>query len=157
MTLRLPRARVRPVVVTWLVGLLALQTGCGGGARVLSQSELIQPKPAKSYRVTTRDGAVHRFISLHLEGDWLVGTVRVTSRERVGEGETVRENVTNRYEEKRLPWSSVVRVEAVGMESRDWGFLLAAGAIAAGVGVFLLLTQESPTPPVGGGGIQKKF
>lgn len=155
MVLRFLPKRVRPATLGLLVGFLLLQTGCAGGTHVLAREELVNPRPAAFYRVTTRDGKSYTFISLHLEGDLLLGTIRVTSSRTVGQGETARRNITNRYEEKRLSWSDVARVEAVGTHGTDLGFLAAAGTIAVGLGVFLLLTQQTPEKP-STGGVAKK-
>ena len=53
--------------------------------------------------MSTRDGRKLDFIALHLEEDWLVGTVRHTSTQATGLERRVSESVTNRYEEVRVP------------------------------------------------------
>jgi hypothetical protein len=134
-----------------LVPFLAV-AGCGSGWKQLEQEELVAPEPARSYRVTTEDGRLLTFIDLHLEGESLVGTVRETRTETVGEGESQRSNVTNRYEEVRLPWNTVKRVEAERKGQPVSGVVLAAGAIGVGVAAFLLLSGNGDTTPDGGGG-----
>jgi hypothetical protein len=92
------------------------------------------------------------FISLHMEGDTLVGTRRITQSQAVGEGDAQREQVTNRYEESRVPWADVDRVEAVGVDKRGSGVLLAGGAIALGVAAFLILSSGNEDTPTDDGG-----
>jgi hypothetical protein len=133
-----------------LVPFLAVQ-GCGGGWTTLDREELTSPEPAPSYRVTTRDDRVLTFIDLHLEGDTLVGTVRRTAEETVGEGDAARRVVSNRYDEVRLPWSDVATVEAQRSGKVASDYLLVAGAIGAGVIAFLLLSNTSDTAPHAGG------
>lgn len=141
----------RPVAVVSILALLA-QIGCAGGAKSLSEAELVNPKPARSYHVFLRDGTERSFISLHREGDWLLGTERITVAQTQGEGETSRTNVTNRYEPVKLAMADVARVEADGTKGFDGSLILAAGTILIGVAAFVLLTQDSEPPPSGGGG-----
>jgi hypothetical protein len=124
-----------------LAALLALPTGCAGGRHALDRGDLDDPVQARFYEVTTRDGQVLTFVSLHTEGDWLEGTVRIRSTETSGEGEALRTSVTNRYQEARIPWAEVQRVEAIGVQKKSPGFLLAASAVAVGVLAFLLLSS----------------
>jgi hypothetical protein len=141
--------RLTAVILAWV---LLVTAGCAGGPTRLDREDLLDPPAAKTYRVTTRDGRTLAFIALHMEEDSLVGTVRRTASETVGEGETQRTNVTNRYEEARLPWADVALVEAVGTKGGPSGILLVGGAIALGAAVFLLLNGGSDPPPDGGGG-----
>ncbi len=143
---------VRKLTAWAVLGLFTLQTGCAGGAKTLERKDLVDPKPAEEYRVTTVDGRTLTFISLHLEGESLEGTVRYTTRETEGTGDAARTNVTNRYEEVNLPWSQVATVEAEQGRSSDNSVFFAAGALIAGVATFLLLTQGSTNPPTAGGG-----
>jgi hypothetical protein len=87
-----------------------------------------------------------------MEEENVVGTVRRTRTEVVGEGEAQRTNVTNRYEEVQVPWADVAMVEAVGKEGGSSGVLLIGGAIAIGAAVFLLLSGGGDTTPTSGGG-----
>jgi hypothetical protein len=151
-----PHTMMRRGIVLALVALLVGQTGCAGGAQVVTREDLIRPKPAKSYTVTTVDGATHTFIALHVEGDWLEGTARTTTTQTVGTGEEAREAVSNRYEAMRIPWAEVLEVEADYGSDAKGGVLLAAASILAGVGAFLLLTSEDP-PDDGGGNGGKGF
>ena len=139
--------RLRRATASLVVAALLASTGCGGGRQVLEREDLVNPAPAKTYLVTTKSGDQLTLISLHLEGDALVGTQRVTVIEQVGTGETGRENVTNRYEEVRLPWSEVARVEADRGKGADHSLVFAAGAIVVGVAAFLVLTSDSPETP----------
>jgi len=141
----------RPVALLAVLALL-VQAGCATGAKTLSQDDLVNPKPARSYRVFLRDGRTLTLISLHREGELLLGTARTTVTETLGEGETARTNVTNRYENVKLPMADVERVEAEGSKAADASLFMAAGAIVMGVAAFLLLTQDSAPPPTGGGG-----
>ena len=143
----------RRVMAALVAGALVAQTGCSGGWQSLDREELVEPEPAKSYLVTMKNGDQMTFISLHLEGEWLEGTRRITLAEAVGEGETGRRNVTNRYEETRLPWAEVAVVEAEAGPKSDHSLWLAVGAIAAGVATFIILTGDSvKAPPDDGGG-----
>ena len=90
-------------------------------------------------------------ISLHVEGEWLVGTARITKTETVGEGEDARTNITNRYEEMRIPWEEVDTVEA-DIPRKTSHLLLAAGGVALGIVAFLLFTGGSDSPPADNGG-----
>jgi hypothetical protein len=144
--------QVRRPVAFVLAICLTISTGGAGGRTALDRADLLDPDPAQSYLVTTKDGRELTFISLHLEGDWLVGTVRITTSEVEGEGEDARTSVTNRYEEMRLPWSEVAGVEADVGKKGGSGFLLAGGAIVVGVAAFLLLTGGSDDEPTDNGG-----
>lgn len=134
--------------------LLAAGSGCGAGTSALGAKDLADPPPAKSYLVTTKDGRQLTFIALHMEGDNLVGTVRITETATEGEGETARAVVTNRYQEASIPWSNVERVEAEGKKAKDPAFYVAAGAVVVGVVAFVLLNGSGGdnAPSVGGGG-----
>lgn len=140
----------RPVAAV-LVTLLCA-SGCASTTK-LDKEDLAAPPEAETYRVSMRDGRNLDFIALHLEEDWLVGTVRHTSAESTGEGDAARSSITNRYEEVRVPWSDVVLVEADTGKGGPSGLLLAGGAIVAGAAAFLLLSQGSDdNPDTGGGG-----
>ena len=142
----------RPVAACLaLVYLSSCSLGCAGTTK-LDREDLAEPPQADVYHVSTRDGRKLDFIALHLENDWLIGTVRRTSSEVTGEGEASRTSVTNRYEEVRVPWGDVTQVEADTGEGGPSGLLLAGGAIVAGAVAFLLLTGSSSTTPSGGGG-----
>ena len=132
--------------------LLCLSNGCAGGWKQLDREDLVDPDSANSYRVTTRDGRELTFVSLHIEGDWLVGTARFTSRETEGEGEDARTNITNRYEEMRVPWDEVESVEAEDGKEKGTGVFLAAGAIVVGIAAFLLISQGGEDSPSDGNG-----
>ena len=141
----------RPVAAVLILTLLCV-SGCASTTK-LSKEDLAAPPDAETYRVSTRDGRNLDFIALHLEEDWLVGTVRHTSAQSMGEGDATRSSVTNRYEEVRVPWSDVVLVEADTGGGGPSGLLLAGGAIVAGAAAFLLLSQGSDdNPDTGGGG-----
>lgn len=124
---------------------------CAGGPALLQRKDLENPKPAESYRVTTTDGQVLFFISLHLEGDWLAGTTRLTSEETEGEGETQRTNITNRYQEVRIPWAEVRSVEALGLKRGGSSVFLAGGALILGVAAFLVLSSTGGSDTSDGG------
>lgn len=145
----------RPAAWLALVGLLA-QTACAGGTKTLKSADLVDPKPASAYRVFLRDGTARTLISLHQEGEWLLGTERITVTETLGEGETARTNVANRYQDVRLPMADVERVDAEGTKGMDGSIFMAAGAIILGVAAFLLLTQDSGVDPLDGGGVITK-
>ena len=119
-----------------------LVAGCGSGMQTLEREDLLQPEPAASFRVTTRDGQEITFIALHLEGETLTGTERVTTTTMIGEGEDAREVVSNRYEERSIPWSEVERVEAEKTGMRRGGMWLVAGSVALGVAAFLIISQS---------------
>ena len=142
------RRGISAVLAAALLGTAA----CAGGPTRLDREDLLDPPAANAYVVTTNAGQRLTFISLHLENDDLLGTVRRTSTQTVGEGETQRENVTNRYEELRIPWAEVASVEAEGGKSGPSGVLLAGGAIVLGAAAFLLLTGGSTETADGGGG-----
>jgi hypothetical protein len=139
----------------WLSSILAaallLQAGCAGRI-TLTEEELADPEPAKSYSVKMKDGREYTFISLHLEGGSLLGTARITTREEVGKGEEKRVNISNRYEEMKLPWGEVESVEAELGKKKLPSLLLAAVAVAAGVGLFVLLTNDSDSGTTDDGG-----
>jgi len=136
--------------------ILFVETGCAGGMQVLTRDDLRDPGPARSYRVTTRSGEVVTFIALHLEGDRLVGTTRTTTKRTVGTGEEARIAVSNRYRERSIPWTEVVRVEAERNRSTPRsGLMLAVASVAVGVGLFLILGQGDGNPPTPGGGGKK--
>jgi len=135
-----------------LAGVMTVAAGCGGGRMALDRGDLDRPVTARAYEVITRDGRTLTFISLHMEGDTLVGTRRITQSQAVGEGDAQREQVTNRYEESRVPWADVDRVEAVGVDKRGSGVLLAGGAIALGVAAFLILSSGNEDTPTDDGG-----
>jgi len=136
--------------------LLLVETGCAGGMQVLTREQLVDPKPARSYRVTTRSGEEVTFIALHLEGNRLVGTTRTTTKRTVGEGEEARLAVSNRYGERSIPWTEVVRVEAERDRSTPrGGLMLATASVAVGVGLFLILGQGGGNTPASGGGGKK--
>jgi len=118
----------------------------------LDREDLAEPPEADTYHVSTRDGRKLDFIALHLEDDWLVGTVRHTSTEATGAKEESRESVTNRYEEVRIPWADVTEVEAAKNNGGPSGLLLAGGAIVVGAVAFLLLSGNSQPQNTGGGG-----
>jgi hypothetical protein len=125
--------------------------GCAGTTK-LDREDLAEPPQAETYHVSTRDGRNLDFIALHMEDDWLVGTVRQTSTESSGDGTDSRTSVTNRYEEVRIPWTDVTQVEADKGNGGPSGLLLAGGAIVAGAVAFLLLSGGSQTQTTGGGG-----
>ena len=133
---------------------LGFQTGCSGGTRSLTREDLVEPEPARSYRVTTVSGEEYTFVALHLEGDVLRGTIRITSQSVTGEGEQARTTVSNRYEEKSIPWAEVAAVEADRGESKLQGAaLFAAGSVVVGAVLFLVLSQgDEKTTDDGGGG-----
>lgn len=144
-TLRRPVAALLITTLLWV-------SGCAGTTK-LNKEDLAEPPDAETYRVSMRDGRNLDFIALHLEEEWLVGTVRQTATESSGEGDASRSSVTNRYEEVRVPWSDVMLVEADTGGGGPSGLLLAGGAIVAGAVAFLLLSQGSDdTPDTGGGG-----
>jgi hypothetical protein len=126
----------------WLAAGLLVQSGCAGKI-TLTEDELADPPPAKSYLVKLKDGREYTFISLHRESGNLVGTARITTRQEVGEGEEARVNVSNRYQEMTVPWSEVEEVEADTGRKKTSSVLLGAVVLAVGVGVFLLLTNDS--------------
>ncbi|HET9234596.1 MAG TPA: hypothetical protein VFP10_10685 [Candidatus Eisenbacteria bacterium] len=143
---------VRRPVAALLVFTLLCACGCAGTTK-LDREDLAAPPEAETYRVSMRDGRNLDFIALHMEEDWLVGTVRHTSAESTGEGDASRSSVTNRYEEVRVPWSDVTLVEADTGRGGPSGLLLAGGAIVAGAVAFLLLSQSGDdNPDTGGGG-----
>ena len=142
---------IRRPVATILALAYACSVGCAGTTK-LDREDLAEPPQAETYHVSTRDGRKLDFIALHLEDDWLVGTVRHTSTEATGVGAESRESVTNRYEEVRVPWVDVTQVEAEKGKGGPSGFLLAGGAIVAGAVAFLLLSGGSQTQNTGGGG-----
>lgn len=150
--------RLNRFIAMVLAGSLAGLPGCAGGRRSLERDDLANPVEAQSYLVTTRSGETWTFISLFLEGETLEGTVRITSVEVTtspdpdGRGTEERKNVTNRYEEKSIPWSEVARVEAEGVEHSNPSFWLAGGAVVVGVAAFLLMSGNDSTPPSAGGG-----
>jgi hypothetical protein len=135
-----------------LAGILAVSAGCGSGRKALGREDLDRPVTAKAYEVTTRDGRSLTFISLHLEGELLRGTQRITESTMVGEGDARRTQVSNRYEESSIPWSDVERVEAVGVPKGGSSMILAGGALAVGIAAFLLLNSDSNNTPADGGG-----
>ena len=142
----------RPVAAVLLLT-FGLWAGCAGGGRTLNKTELEDPEPADFYEVTTSDGQVVTFISLHVEGDWLIGTARFTTTEEEGSGEDVTTSVANVYEEVRIPWEEVVSVVAVGAKNKnDTGFMLAAAAIVVGILAFVILTGGDDETPDDGGG-----
>ena len=133
-------------------------SGCASGPKALDRKDLVHPEPARAYHVALTDGRTMTLISLHLEGDWLMGTRRITESTTEGSGEAARTNVTNRYEEVKIPWSEVAGVEADRGSSRDSSVYLAGAALVAGVAAFLLLSGSSnPPPSTGGGGGGKGF
>lgn len=134
-----------------LAAMLLLQSGCASSI-TLTKDELADPPPAKSYDVRMKDGREFTFISLHREGDSLLGTARITTREEVGEGEDKRVNISNRYEEMQLPWADVEEVEAKLGKKKTSSILLAVAAAAAGAGLFLLLTNDSGSTSSGDNG-----
>jgi hypothetical protein len=118
----------------------------------LDRGDLDRPVTAQAYEVTTQDGRSLTFISLHMEGETLTGTRRITESRMVGEGDARRSEVTNRYEESQIPWEEVERVEALGVRKRGSGVFLAGGAIALGIVAFLLLNSgDDDVPPDDGG------
>jgi len=142
----------RPVAAILLVT-FGLWTGCAGGGKTLSKSELEDPQPADFYEVTTKDGETVTFISLHVEGEWLIGTARFTTTEEEGAGEDATTSVANVYEEVRIPWEQVASVEAMGGQKKnDTGFLLAGAAIVVGVLAFVILVGGGDDPPEDDGG-----
>jgi hypothetical protein len=143
---------VKRSIAAFLSVIMLVQTGCGGGMKTLEREDLRQPEPARSFRVTLVNGEVLTFISLVLEGEELVGTVRTTKSVLEGEGEEARTTVTNIYEERRIPWDQVATVEAEAEREEGQTWLLALGAIAAGVVVFLVLADSGEEPPEDGGG-----
>jgi hypothetical protein len=145
----------RPATWVAVLGLLA-QAACAGGPKTLTSKDLVDPKPARAYRVFLRDGSARTLISLHREGEWLLGTERITVTETLGEGETARTNVTNQYQDVRLPMAEVERVEAEGSKGTDGSLFMAAGTIILGVVAFILLTQDSDPAPTDGGGVKNK-
>jgi len=140
----------RPVAVL-LVFTVFWACGCAGTTK-LDREGLAEPPEAETYRVSMRDGRDLDFIALHLEDDWLVGTVRHTSAETTGVGDSSRSSVTNRYEEVRVPWAEVSQVEAETGRGGPPSLLLAGGAIVAGAVAFLLLSGGTETENSGGGG-----
>ena len=87
----------RPVAAILLLT-FGVWAGCAGGGKTLGKSDLADPEPADFYEVTTRDGETVTFISLHVEGEWLIGTARFTTSEEKGSGEDVTTSVANVYE-----------------------------------------------------------
>jgi len=143
----------RRAVVWTALAALAVQAGCAGGTRTLTRDELADPEPASSYLVTTRSGETITFIALHLEGEVLRGTVRLTQENVVGEGEQARTTVTNRYEERSIPWAEVASVEADRGEHRLQGAAwIAAGSVLVGAVLFLVLSQGGDEQPKDDGG-----
>jgi hypothetical protein len=142
---------VRRPIALMLAFAVLFMFGCAGTTQ-LDREDLADPPQAETYHVSTRDGHKLDFIALHMEEDSLVGTVRHTSTEVTGEGAAQRTSVTNRYEEMRIPWSDVVRVDADTKHGGSASLLLAGGAIVAGAVAFLLLSGNSGTEPTGGGG-----
>ena len=140
-------------IAAGLIPALLLLTGCGG-MKTLEKDDLLQPDEAKSFRVTTWDGEQYTFIALHLEGDVLMGTERITTTTTIGEGEEAREAVSNRYVERSIPWSEVEKVEAEKSGVRRGGAWLVLGSVALGVAAFLIISQSGgdDTPSDGGGG-----
>jgi hypothetical protein len=140
----------RPVAA--ILALVYISTiGCAGTTK-LNRDDLAEPPQADTYHVSTRDGRKLDFIALHLEDDWLVGTVRHTDTEANGEGAESRTSVTNRYEEVRIPYADVTEVTADKGDGGPSGLLLAGGAIVAGAVAFLLLSGGSQTQTTSGGG-----
>ena len=130
-----------------------LGNGCAGGLRSLDREDLTDPAPARYYLVTTRTGETRTFISLHLEGDTLFGTERITTEITEGAGEEKRTSVWNRYEETQIPWNRVLDVQAELKEKTDLGVYLAAGALVLGAATFIVLSQiDDEEPPDDGGG-----
>ena len=128
--------------------------GCGPTTQVLTREELIQPEPARSYTVHTVDGNSYTFLALHLEGDTLLGTERITSTVNTGEGEDAKSSIRNTYETRSIPWSEVRQVEAEVEGNNKGGVWLIAASVVAGAAAFLLLTddsRENPPDPGGGG------
>ena len=142
---------IRRPVATILALAYVCSMGCAGTTK-LDREDLAEPPQADTYHVATRDGRKLDFIALHMEDDWLVGTVRHTSTEATGVGADSRQSVTNRYEEVRVPWADVTQVEADKGKGGPSGLLLAGGAIVAGAVAFLLLSGGSQTQTGGGGG-----
>ena len=140
----------RPVAAILALAFMC-SLGCAGTTK-LNREDLAEPPQADTYQVSTRDGRKLDFIALHLEDDWLVGTVRQTSTESSGAGPESRTSVTNRYEEVRIPWADVTQVEADKGNGGPSGLLLAGGAIVAGAVAFLLLSGGNQTETTGGGG-----
>jgi len=130
---------------------LTMQVGCSQRV-ALHKDELVDPEPADSYLVKTRDGQRLTFTSLHLEGEWLLGTARITTTETVGEGEDARTNVTNRYEEVQIAWDDVESVEADLKKKSTSNILLLAGGVAVGIVAVVLLSGGSSDPESGDGG-----
>jgi len=140
----------RPIAA--ILALVYVSTiGCAGTTK-LDREDLAEPPEADTYHVSTRDGRKLDFIALHLEDDWLVGTVRHTSTQANGTGSDGRTSETNRYEEVRIPYADVTQVEADKGNGGPSGLLLAGGAIVAGAVAFLLLSGSSQTQTTGGGG-----
>ena len=135
-----------------LVVALGAPSGCASGPKTLGRKDLVHPEPARAYHVSLTDGRTMTLISLHLEGEWLMGTQRITESTTEGTGEEARTNVTNRYEEVKIPWSEVAGVEADRGSNRDSSVFLAGAALLAGVAAFLLLSGNSNTAPTTGGG-----
>jgi hypothetical protein len=147
---------IRRPVATILALAYACSMGCAGTTK-LDREDLAEPPQAETYHVSTRDGRKLEFIALHLEDDWLVGTVRHTSTEAMGAGAESRESVTNRYEEVRVPWGDVTQVEADKANGGPSGLLLAGGAIVVGAVAFLLLSGTAKNEDTGGSGGGKGF
>jgi len=135
-----------------LVVALAAPAGCASGTQTLERKDLVHPEAARDYRVNLKDGRTMTLISLHVEGDWLLGTRRITETTTEGTGEAARTNITNRYEEVKLPWSDVASVEADRGSGRDSSVFLAGAALVAGVAAFILLSGSSNTAATGGTG-----
>jgi hypothetical protein len=142
---------IRRPVAAFLALAYICSLGCAGTTK-LDREDLAEPPQADTYHVSTRDGRNLDFIALHLEDDWLVGTVRHTSTEVTGESAARRTSVTNRYEEVRIPWADVTQVEAEKGDGGPSGLLLVGGAIVAGAVAFLLLSGGTSTTTSGGGG-----
>ena len=140
----------RPIAAMLAFALLCV-FGCAGTTQ-LDREDLADPPEAETYHVSTRDGHKLDFIALHMEEESLVGTVRHTATEVTGEGANQRTSVTNRYEEMRIPWSDVIRVDADTKHGGSSSLLLAGGAIVVGAAAFLLLSGNSGTQPTTGGG-----
>ena len=142
---------VRRPIAAFMAFAFVCSFGCAGTTQ-LDRADLVDPPQADVYHVSTRDGHILDFIACHMEEDSLVGTVRHTETQMTGEGAAARTSVTNRYEEVKIPWSDVVRVEANTKHGGSAELLLAGGAIVVGAVAFLLLSGGTDTQPTTGGG-----
>jgi hypothetical protein len=146
------RRWVRPLTPMVLSCFTVGVIGCGPTTQTLTREELVQPEPARSYTVHTVDGTVYTFLALHLEGDTLMGTERITSTVETGEGEDAREAIRNAYETRSIPWEEVTQVDAELEKKNKGGVWLIAGSVVVGAIAFLMLTDDSRDNSTADGG-----